>query len=85
MIKTGVKASPEDFQKLKALAELGWQQGERLMVFSIEQGIRKDQATAKAILACHQMALSYGLPESPGFYGIDMDGEFITYWKGDKE
>lgn len=27
----------------------------------------------------HQVALEKGLPDIPGFYGLDMTGQFITY------
>jgi hypothetical protein len=27
---------------------------------------------------CHRMALTHGLPEITGFYGIKGDGEFVT-------
>ena len=77
MIETGVKASEEDFEKLKRLARKGWMTGERIMVFSVGEGIRKDSATADARKACHQLALDYGLPEITGYYGIDIDGEFV--------
>ena len=77
MIDTGVKASKEDFEKLKRLARRGWMAGERVMVFSVGEGIRKDGATVDAKKACHQLALDYGLPEIEGYYGIDLDGEFV--------
>jgi len=75
--KTGVKASKEDFEKLKQLAALGWQDGETVIVFSIGEGIRKDKATVDAERVCHELALKYGLPEIPGSYGIDNEGEFV--------
>ena len=78
MKKTGVKATKEDFEKLQRLARRGWLPGETMIVFSVGEGIRKDQGTVNAQKACHRLALSYGLPEIPGYYGIDMDGEFVT-------
>ena len=74
---TGVKVEKEDFEKLKQLARTGWQQGETMIVFSVEEGIRKDNNTIDAKKACHQLALDYGLPEIQGYYGIDQNGEFV--------
>ena len=78
MRKTGIKATTEDFKKLKTLARQGWQPGQPMIVFSVGEGIRKDGKTIDAKKACHQLALDYGLPEIPGYYGIDNDGEFVT-------
>jgi len=78
MKKTGVKVTEEDFEKLMRLARRGWQPGETMIVFSVGEGIRKDKSAIDAQKACHQLALDYGLPEIPGYYGIDMDGEFVT-------
>jgi hypothetical protein len=78
LVNTGVKASPEDFEKLKTLANKGWKQGDVMIVFSVGEGISKDMATVDAQKACHRLALAYGLPEIEGYYGIDMDGEFVT-------
>ena len=78
MKKTGVKVTKEDFEKLQRIARQGWMPGETMIVFSVGEGIRKDRATVNAQQVCHQLALDYGLPEIPGYYGIDNDGEFIT-------
>ena len=77
MKKTGVKVSKEDFDKLANLARRGWRQGETMIVFSVGEGLRKDQNTVDAQKTCHQLALDYGLPEIPGYYGIDNEGEFV--------
>jgi len=77
MIKTGKFASTEDFEKLQNLTSQGWQHGETMIVFSVGHGIRKDDATADAATACHQLALDYGLPEIQGYYGITEGGEFV--------
>jgi len=77
MKKTGVKVNERDFEKLKTLASRGWQPGETMIVFSVGEGIRKDQGTIDAQQACHRLALDYGLPEIPGYYGINEDGEFV--------
>jgi hypothetical protein len=76
-IKTGIKATKEDFEKLAQLARRGWSQGQPMIVFSVGEGIRKDAATVDAAKACHQLALDYGLPEITGYYGIDNGGEFV--------
>jgi len=77
MKQTGVFAKKEDFKKLERLVQEGWQPGETMIVFSIGEGIRKDQATVDAAKECHKLALAYGLPEIEGFYGIDRDREFV--------
>lgn len=78
MKHTGVKATEEDFQKLQHLANKGWRSGEVMIVFSVGEGIRKDQDTVDAQKACHQLALDYGLPEIKGYYGVDNEGEFVS-------
>lgn len=71
-------ATKEDTEKLIRLVTKGWQHGDRVMVFSVGEGIRKDQATVDGKKACHQLALDYGLPEIEGYYGITNDGEFVS-------
>ena len=78
MRNTGIFASKEDLEKLRNFAEMGWMPGERVMVFSVGEGIRKDEATIDARRMCHKLALQYGLPEIPGYYGIKKDGEFVS-------
>ncbi len=77
LIGTGVKATPEELAELKRLARMGWRPGDRVMVFSILEGINRDQATVDARKVCHRLALKHGLPEIPGYYGIKKDGEFV--------
>lgn len=78
MESTGKFASKEDIEKLLSLVRKGWQQGETMIVFSVGEGIRKDQATVDARKVCHQLVLDYGLPEITGYYGIKEDGEFVS-------
>lgn len=75
---TGVFAKQEDFDKLMSFARTGWMPGDRIMVFSIGESIRKDQTTVDARKMCHKLALAYGLPEIPGYYGIKEDREFVA-------
>jgi len=75
--KTGVKMVKEDFEKLQRLARLGWMPGEPMIVFSVEEGFRRDRAVIDALKECHRLALAYGLPEISGYYGLDLDREFI--------
>jgi len=77
MQKTGVKATKEDFERLLNLAHRGWMPGKTMIVFSVGEGIRKEQATVNAQKVCHNLAIAYGLPEIPGYYGIDNTGEFV--------
>lgn len=78
MNHTGVKVTPEDFEKLSNLVRRGWSPGETMIVFSCGEGIRKDQATVDAQKECHRLALAYGLPEIEGYYGIDNEREFVS-------
>jgi len=77
MQKTGVFATDEEFETLKGIASRGWREGDRMIVFSCREGIQRDEATWDAKKACHQVALNHGLPEIPGYYGIDMNKEFV--------
>ena len=79
MIGTGVKVNFGDLEKLLRLVSQGWQNGETMIVFSVGEGIRKDQATLDARMECHKLALAYGLPEIQGYYGIKKDGEFVRH------
>lgn len=78
MKSTGKIAKKEDVEKLRRLVTKGWQHGEHVMVFSVGEGIKKDQATVDAVKVCHQLALDYGLPEIEGYYGIKQTGEFVS-------
>lgn len=75
---TGVFVSQDDYDKLVHLASSGWSSGEPMIVFSVGEGIKKDQATIDTKKVCHQLALDYGLPEIQGYYGMSKDKEFIS-------
>ncbi len=75
---TNVFAKKKDVDQLMRLANQGWQPGERLFGFDSADLIAKGEKTADAHVACHHLALEYGLPEIEGRYGIKEDGEFIT-------
>jgi hypothetical protein len=75
---TGVFATKEEIEELQHLAFRGWRPGDRMIVFSVLEGINRDQATVDARKVCHQVALKHGLPEIEGYYGIKEDGEFVT-------
>ena len=79
MVNTGMFAKKEDVEKLRIFAQRGWIPGEAMIVFSVGDGIRKDNATIDARKMCHELALDYGLPEISGYYGITNDGEFVRY------
>ena len=79
MDKTGVFATAEELQDLTNLANRGWRDGDVVIVTSIMEGIRKDDATIDARKACHKLALAHGLPEIDGYYGINTKGEFVNF------
>ncbi len=77
MQHTGVKATDDEVQDLRNLAAQGWRSGDVMIVSSVMEGITKDQRFVDARIACHKLALSHGLPEIEGYYGIANDGEFV--------
>lgn len=77
MIHTKVYATEEEFETLKRIASQGWSPGDMMIVFSVEEGIDKDQKTVNAKEACHAVALKHGLSEIEGYYGISDEREFI--------
>jgi len=77
MFHTGVKATKDELEDLQRLSGRGWRPGDVMIVTSVMEGITKDQATVDARITCHQLALSHGLPEIQGYYGITNDGEFV--------
>lgn len=78
MKDTGIKVTKGDLKKINILVQQGWRPGDRIMVFSVGEGIKKDQKTVDAKKFCHELALNYGLPEIEGYYGITNDGEFVS-------
>lgn len=77
MTETGIFATTEEIEDLRKLANAGWQCGEVMIVTSVMQGIIKDQKTIDACRTCHKVAMSHGLPEIEGYYGITETGEFV--------
>jgi len=75
---TGIFATKQEVEELFKLAKMGWMPGDRMFVFSVLEGITRDQSTLDSRKVCHQVALKHGLPEIPGYYGIKEDGEFVT-------
>ena len=66
MTKTGVKATKEEFESLQRMLR------SPLMYLSGGTPMAGDP-----IKECHRLALAHGLPEIPGYYGIDLKGEFV--------
>ena len=78
MNDTGVFATKEEIEDLRKLANAGWMPGDVMIVTKVMHGIVKDQKTVDARKTCHRIALSHGLPEIKGYYGIREDGEFVS-------
>jgi len=76
---TGVYATDDEIKDLKNLAAKGWKPGDVMMVTSVMEGITKGWNTVNAKKVCHKLALSHGLPEIIGYYGITHDGEFVRF------
>ncbi|MET3349017.1 UNVERIFIED_ORG: hypothetical protein ABID57_000686 [Arthrobacter sp. UYEF1] len=64
MIKTGIFATPDEIEALKAT----------LKTPVIMAGGMPPPSPQKL---CHDLALKHGLPEIKGFYGITGTGEFV--------
>lgn len=75
MKKTGTFATEEEQAELKALAEKA-QKTPAILLFG-KHNLARD-AWKRARERCHEIALAHGLPEVPGYYGMDEDGEFVT-------
>lgn len=45
---------------------------------ALEEGGLSGQAWKSAQELCHKLALTHGLPEIPGYYGMAKDGEFVS-------
>jgi hypothetical protein len=79
MRNTGVKCSTEELEFLRKLAERA--ATTPVIALSIADGLAGRDFASMAHLtakqACHKLALEHGLPEIPGYYGIDYDGEFV--------
>lgn len=78
MQKMNVFATKEELADLRNLAIVGWMPGGTPMISSALEEITKDQKTIDVKKACHMLALSHGLPEITGYYGICEDGEFVS-------
>jgi len=78
MRHTGVFATNEEQAEIEGLAAQGWQPQQPMVAMSIADGIARDEATANVPKRCHQIALTHGLLEIPGYYGLTQDGEFVT-------
>lgn len=79
LVKTGVFATEDEFNDLMNLSRQGWQLGDVMIVSSVMEGIVKDKATKDAKEICHKLALSHGLPEITGVYGITNNKEFAKF------
>lgn len=77
--QTGIFATEEELKGIMLMAQRGWMPGEPLFVLCGSEWETKGNATHSAKEYCHAIALSHGLPEIEGFYGIDKSGEFISF------
>lgn len=79
MKKTNVFASEKETEELKQLASRASQTP--VMALSVADGLSGNDFASRARKSaqerCHEIALSHGLPEIQGFYGINKEGEFL--------
>ena len=77
---TGVFATPEETKRCSEAANHAAHTP--VIAFSsrhaLEEGGLSGQAWKSAKELCHGFALSHGLPEIEGYYGITRHGEFVA-------
>lgn len=74
MEQTGVFATPEELERLRELATRARSTPVILLFGKFDVA---GDARRHAYEECHKAALAHGLPEIPGYYGIDESGEFV--------
>lgn len=76
-INTGVILSEEEFTEFKKLAEVAQLE----FPADVDKGPIAYPNGPWVDLArlVHQVALEKGLPDVPGYYGLDVEGQFVTY------
>ena len=79
MTKTGIFATEDEFKRLMEIANNAARTP--CIAMSVADGLAgRDWASTTwndVQQACHELAKSHGLPEIPGYYGIDKDKEFV--------
>ena len=72
---TGIFATEEERKEIQQLAD----EAAKTPVMTLRSDMPSFSATAweRAKQRLHEVALSKGLPEIEGFYGMDMEGEFL--------
>lgn len=75
MTNTGVKCSAEELVELRNLAN----EAARTPAITLTSGTPDwaSRALERCLKRTHEIALSHGLPEITGYYGITFDGEFV--------
>ena len=80
MKKTGIFATTEEKEILAK--EVKQAMATPVIAFSSEHALEKGGLAGEAWQAvrehCHKIAIGHGLPETEGFYGLDVEGEFVT-------
>lgn len=80
MKKTNIFASEEELEELQQLSRAA----ARTPVIALSSADAlsgndfASQAWRRAQERCHKVALSHGLPEISGFYGLTREGEFVV-------
>lgn len=74
MTFTGIKATPEETEKLLKMAQ---DAANTPVIYMGGPPSLADSAWDSTLRACHKCALEHGLPEFQGYYGITENGEFV--------
>ena len=79
MTKTGVFATDKEFALLREKANRA--RTTPVIALSLADGLAGRDFASLAHMdvkqTCHALAMKHGLPEIPGFYGIDQNKEFV--------
>lgn len=76
-LNTGVQCTPEELLELEGLAE----EAQKVTPADLSAGPipYPDETWKKVGERVNEIAALHGLPEIQGFYGVDPQGQFVTY------
>lgn len=78
---TNVFATKKEMKEATRLAKIA--SSKRIFGFTMESTLHAERDANKAWenarKFCHKCALKHGLPEIKGYYGLSIDGEFVSF------
>lgn len=75
MNQTGKYATPEEVEEVTGMVAHAQISGMTAARFGPQ---RHDDLMHEAHRRVHELALAHGLPDVPGFYGLDATGQFVS-------